>query len=125
MVPLGGLPAGDAVATDAVDAGGNVHACLASGSTSVVATGAHGGRCKQTVVGLGAQPGAGGLVAALANRLAVVNGSRRAAAQTVTGAHMAGRTLGGQRHIVVELAWYPAGVARLVAAVAVGDGGTG
>ena len=121
VVPLGGLPAGDAVATDAVHAGGNVHARLAGGGTAVVATGAVGAVVEQAVIRFRPQPGAGGLVAAFANCLTVVNDGCRARRGTKTGAHMAGGALRGYRHIGVELARVPAGGATLVAAIAVGN----
>ena len=124
VVPFAGLPAGHAVAAHTVHRCRNVVRNFAGGGTAVVATRAHRGRREQTVVRLGTQPGAGRLVAVLAHRLATVDGGGWPTAQAKTGAQVAGRALGGQRHIGVKLPRAPAGVARFVAAVAIGDGNT-
>ncbi len=95
VVPLGRFPTGDAVAADAVQAGGNVATRLARSGIAIMATGTVGATVEQAVIGLGAQPGAGGLVAAFAGGLAAVDGSSRPTRGTKTGTHVACRTLCG------------------------------
>lgn len=121
MVPLGGLPAGYAVATDAVDRRGHVRGRFAYSSAAVVACGAVGRRGKQSVVRLSASPRCSGFVAILANRLAVVDGGCRLARSTEAGVGVAGGALSRYRDIGMEYARVPAGIARLVTAVTVGD----
>lgn len=121
VVPLGRLPTTGVVAAHAVHRRWNMVRNLSTRGTAIVATGAIGGTVEQAVVGFGAQPRAGGLVAALAHRLAVVDGRGRTCCRTKVRAHVAAGALGRYRHIGMELARIPAGVATLVAAVAVGD----
>ena len=121
MVPLGRLPPAGVVTTPAVHAGWNVHSHFTCGRTAVVATGAIGGAVVQTVVGLGAKPGAGRLVAVLAHRLTTVNGSCRPRGRSKAGAQVAAGALGRNRRIGMEHTGIPAGVTSLVATVAVGD----
>ena len=91
---------------------------LARRVAAIVATGASGGRGKRAVIGLGAGPAAGGLVATLASRrggnvtAGLAAGNRAVVATGATCAH---------RHIGVELCRRPTGVA-LVASRAVGAG---
>ena len=103
MIPLGGPPAGDVVAGDAVHGGGDVRIGLAGGRTTVVAGGAHGGSGKEAVIGLGADPAGSGLVATLASSLAVMNGGGGTAGQAIDPRHMTSRALGAHRHAGMEL----------------------
>jgi len=112
------------VASHAVHTGWNMSGGFAGGRTAVVATRAIGSTIEGVVVRLGAQPGAGGLVAVLAHRLAVVNGGCRARSGAKAGVDMAGCTLRRYRYIGMELTWIPSAVAPFVATVAVGDGHT-
>jgi hypothetical protein len=63
-------------------------------------------------------------VATFAHGLAIVDGCGRARRGSKAGTHVACRALGGHRYIGVERARVPAGVATLVATVAVGNGYT-
>jgi len=121
VVPLGRLPAAGVVTAHAVHTGRNVRGRFTCCSTAIVATGAIGGTVEQAVVGFGAQPGAGGLMAALTHRLAVVDSGGGTRRRAKVAAQVAAGALGRDRHIGMELPRIPAGVAPLVAAIAVGD----
>jgi hypothetical protein len=121
VVPLGGSPGRRAVTTHAVHRSRDMHARLAGRCTSVVTTGANRGRCKQTVVRFAAKPGAGGFMATLAHRLAVVNGGGGFPSCAIVGACMASGALTGHRHVAVELARIPTAVTRLMTRVAIGN----
>ena len=74
------------------------------------------------VVNFGTTPGAGCLVAALAvARHAGMHSSGGFAGQAVTGAQVAACALGAQGDVLVQQPRVPAGVAGLVATVAVVD----
>ena len=121
VVPCRWFPARGGMAAGAIHRSGHVRAGLSRGCIAIVATGAIRSTVEQAVVGLRAQPGAGGLVAALAHRLAVVDGCGRACRGSKVGAHVAGCALRGHRHIRVKLTRVPAGISPLVAAVTVAD----
>ena len=89
-----------------------------------MAAGTIGSRRKQTVIDFGAQPSAGRFMAALANRLAIVNSGRRPTCCPIAGAHVAGRALRRNGDIAMKLPRIPACVTSLVAAIAIGDGHT-
>ncbi len=122
VVPFAGLPARGVMATHAICGCGHVRPRFTCGRTTVVACGAVGRRCKQGVVRLSASPRCSGLVAILANRLAVVDGGCRLARSTEAGVGVTGGALGRYRDIGVEFTRTPACSAALVAAVAVGNG---
>ena len=121
VVPYRRFPARGGMAADAIHRSGHVRAGFAGGCIAVMATGAIGATIEQAVIGFGTQPRAGGLVAVLAHGLTVVNRRCRARCGTKAGAHVAGCTLRGHRHIGVKLTRIPAGISPLVAAVTVAD----
>jgi hypothetical protein len=121
VVPYRRFPARGGMAADAICRSGHVRAGFAGGCIAVVATGAIGATIEHAVIGFGTQPRAGGLVAVLAHHLTVVNRRCRARRSSKAGAHVAGCTLRGHRHIGVKLTRVPAGIAPLVAAVTVCD----
>ena len=106
------------MASRAIGAGADVVRCLAGGIAAVVTTGANGGAREGAVIGLGAGPATGGLVATLASRcgrevtVVLAAGDRAIVAAGATCGH---------RHIGVELGRCP-GRVTLVAGGAVGCG---
>ena len=97
-------------------------ALLARCTGSVVAAGASGGCREGAVVNLGTTPGGGRLVAALAvARHCGMHGSSGLAGQSVAGAQVAACALCAQGDVLVQQSGVPAGVASLVASVAVVD----
>jgi hypothetical protein len=98
VIPLRWLPGAGAMATNAINRSGYVRSKLACRSAAVVAAGAVCGRCKQTMVWLGAQPGTGGFVAGFTHGLPCMNGSSGPTSQSIGSTHMASSTLPGYRH---------------------------
>jgi hypothetical protein len=86
-----------------------------------MATGAIGATIEQTVIGFGARPCTGGFVTVLTDRLPAMDGSCWARGRTKAGAQVASRALRRQLHIGMKLTRVPAGVATLVATVAIGN----